>query len=220
MNRCLLALLACIGALCCLPPALATTIAGPFSLGFTDGSGSLLSSSVTTASPGGSAGNLIEITERIDSYNSGVWQLGFSMPSNNEGATAYLVTKTVINNTNVGWEDFQIAMGCGNVGEEVCTGFDPLLVDYGVTPGITESGAFLDVTLPHLFHWSGMSVGVGEAVTFMFGIETCANCQGSWAIYQKPSLIPEPGTLALSLCGFTLLLMRRRSRCCANEFAA
>lgn len=193
----------------CAPSAMATIIAGPFTF-FGSGTGS---ASVFTPSPGGEAGNVIDIVKEYTS--SGFLSVAFNMPNSGEGSTEYLVRETIINNTGDDWFDFKIAMACGNVGEnpELC-GFFPLTVQYppaGTAPVGPGGAALISGTNPTLLHWLSPTALPGT-----FGLEytirTCNNCAGTWQIFQTPSLeeVPEPGTLAL--VGAGILALRARSR--------
>ena len=204
-------LIALIPVLGFMPTASATIITGPFGF-FGPGTGTGVA---TTTTPGGSIGNTVVITENFTSY--GTMQSTFLMPNGGEGSTQYLFTKTISNNTLDTWEDFKVAMACGQVGEgnplvSDC-GFFPLTVNYGVTPTNSEVGAVLDLTDPTLFHWSSMNVAPGESFALTFAVSTCSNCGGAWAIFETPSIlaVPEPGSMALVSACFALLTLSRRA---------
>ena len=194
-----------------VPTASATIITGPFSF-FGPGTGTGVA---TTTTPGGSIGNSVVITENFTSY--GTMRSSFLMPNNGEGSTQYLFTKTISNNTLDTWEDFKVAMACGAVGEGnplvTDCAFFPLTVNYGVTPTNSEVGAVLDLTDPTIFHWSSMNVAPTESFDLTFVVSTCANCGGSWTIFETPSIlaVPEPGSLALVSACLTLLTVSRKA---------
>ncbi len=198
---------AAVGILGCAFTAGATTITDPFALNFNSGSGTLAAATGV---------GTLSLNETINTYNSGYWQVLFSLPNAGEGATNYTVTKTVTNNTSVAWEDFLINVGCGNFGEIACAGAG-VFFDLSKPIAINESahaGAFLSpAAAAHSLHWINMNVAPTQSVTFTFDLQTCANCAGGWAIFQQPSLVPEAGSAVMLSAGLLALIaiVRRRN---------
>lgn len=134
------------------------------------------------------------------------------------GSTIYSIFESVFNNTGDIWEDIIISMGCGTLPN--CP-FDPVWLTNNTVPTNSEPGS--SFTLGGLtspgnhntqLHWVGMNVAPGEAFDLAFSITTCENCSGTWAIAETPSVVPEPGTLALFGVALTGIgfLRRRASR--------
>ena len=202
-----------------VPEARATTITGPLVLIVSNGAGNLIDATVTTTTPSGSLGNTLTFTEDLQA-SSGPGVRGdfqFALIGGPAGSTQYLVTGTFINNTGNAWFGFQILMGC-DFGFTPCSpsGEGPVSVDFGLMASPAASlPATLDLALPYLLRWSGMRVGNGEQVQFLFGIRTfdCGPgpCSASWQISAQPD-VPEPGTLILTVSGGFLLLAGGRLR--------
>jgi hypothetical protein len=180
--------LSLLAAFATLSPVMASTITGPYTV--SAGSGSVT---------GAIAGNTLILNENITSINP-AFGVGFDVLGS-PGSTTYSVIKTVTNNTGFTWSTFEVASGCGSLGETSCGVFMP---DYSAsTPAYSGSGATLS-TAPAYFIWSGVSIGPGKTATFTWSMDTCDSCSGTWQILQRASAAPEPDSLGLASAGLVL----------------
>ncbi len=184
--------------------ASASTISAPFAFNYfgpaTGNKGSDTASAI---------GTVLSIDDNFTSIASGGGlQVTFDLAPS-AGSTDYSVIKTVTNDTGAAWTDFQISWGCGPVGANPCPGFYPLTND-GSTPTSSAGGTFVDNGYEVL--WNGLDIQSGSSVTFTFGVDTCPNCSGDWAIFQQASSVPEPGSLILGGIGLALTFVGRFRR--------
>lgn len=214
ISRALVALL--VGTLA----ASASTITGPISIGGpATGSGAVVTPSPgNNNAPGSSSPNFLILSESVSNL-SNYWSANFSLPGTVAASTEYNVIKTITNNTGQTWGSYFLYIGSGTIlmpSAPTDTGF-PLSFDSDSSitlSGLGTGSQTLGVTGPKYISWDNLSIQPGDTITLTFAIDTCANCNGGWAIqqYATGSSVPEPGAYALMGSGLLFLGLRLRKR--------
>ena len=180
------------------------------------GAGTISVGTVTNPSPGnnndpGQSPNLFTLVESFTS--TGTLYASFS-GGGTSGSTEYFVTKTITNNTTDTWTSFAIGVGCS--GFTRCTfGYDPLLMDYDLSPTIDRSGTSLSTT-PISLTFSNINLAPTQSMIITFSMDTCTNCGFGWSMFELPGtgpVVPEPATYALTgsaMLGLGYAARRRR----------
>jgi len=144
--------------------------------------------------------------------------------TNSAGATEYVLTQTLVNNSGVDWAGFRFELGFGSGSAFSSSGVaDGLDFDAPSLDPLPVSSAFADLAAQaDVLSWSGGLVIPVGATTFRFSIDVPDNLsqwhpQGlnAFTLRQVPvtsSVVAEPAMLPLLLLGIATALRLRRVR--------
>ena len=138
------------------------------------------------------------------------------------GKTIAAYSTLIVNQETVGSEaawrtDWGIGAGVNviNLGGSGLPGFNntgDTIYIYDATDALVTSVTFGAATLGYTFEWSTTGVSLGLSVIGENGAFRAAEdgATGTGIDVGSPGVVPEPGTLSLSVAGMLLLALRRR----------
>jgi hypothetical protein len=202
--------------------ALATSVHAGEITGFTWHSG-VASLAATSISPlvapnnddaVGASPNTVFVTQK-DYVAVGPVDIVFSL-TNSGGVSEYLFTEGVYNNTGLNWPAYHIELGFGfGTGFVKSTSGDGLDFDspnYNSPFNFNPGGSFfptVTVTEDDVYATGGSMAYLSFAGYFRFTVDV-PDGYSSFTVRQSP-VVPEPGSMAILLCGVLMTLAKRRA---------
>ena len=180
--------------------------------------GTILDSTYTGSSPGGSttsastltfqpnnfdttqAGpNIIAVSTTLSGSLPALVDIAFPITAP-QGTTEYYVTDTITNSTNTTWRSFDFLLGSGT-GANFVLGNTQVNFDAQDKLPVPTSNTFSTLGLFQATHlaWSGGTVPAGQTVVFTFSIDMPDQTATTFTLRQQT--VPEPSSLVLAGIG-------------------
>lgn len=138
--------------------------------------------------------------------------------TNSGGVSEYLFVEGVFNDTGLNWGAYHIELGfgydAGFVKSTLGDGLDFDAPDFNSPFNFDPSPGFfptVSVTEDDVYASGGVMADLSFAGYFRFTVDVPDGIT-SFTVRQSPVPVPEPGSLALAVCGLGILALRKRFR--------